>query len=70
MAETWEREQVCEDVSGRDRRSLVFLTAANRIAVRMPPGEVGTFTPTQAKNLQSDLMSAILEATRRGAEWG
>lgn len=70
MAETWEREQVCEDASGRDRRSLVFLTATNRIAVRMPPGEVGTFSATQAKHLQQDLMSAILEATHRGAEWG
>jgi len=70
MAETWERQQDCEDASERPRRSLVFLTSTNRIAVRMPPGEVGTYTPTQAKHLQQDLMSAIFEATHRGAGWG
>jgi hypothetical protein len=66
MAEAWEREQPCQDAHERDRLSRVFLTDTHRVGVHTPPGDVATYSLIEARRLQQDITSAVLELTRRG----
>ncbi len=68
MAEDWRSEQSCKDGSGRDRVTTVFITADNRVGVHNPPGEVATYSTSEAQAFQQKLWNAVLEAKRRGAE--
>jgi hypothetical protein len=68
MTDDWRDEQPCRDGAGRRRVTTVFLTADNRIGVHNPPGEVATYSASEAQAFQQRIWNAVLEAKRRGAE--
>lgn len=47
---------------------FVFISDHNRVGLQMPPGDSATVAPEVVHRLQQELISAAVEANRRGGE--
>jgi len=69
MRERWARTVPCRDLAGRIRSAELAVTDTAEVAVIMPPGGSGFWTPSEFRQFVETAVAAQLEAAhRRGGE--
>lgn len=69
MQERWANTVPCRDLAGRIRSALITITDTDEVAVSMPPGGSGYWTPSEFRQFIETAIAAQMEAAgRRGGE--
>jgi len=69
MQERWAKTVPCRDLAGRIRSATVAITDKAEVAVSMPPGGSGFWTPSEFRQFIETAIAAQMEAShRRGGE--